>query len=312
MPDPVTPTGAPPAAPADSFSAPPPPRKKFNPRVLISILVFILIAAFLPFLVLRLLHSLFHLQLKIQDLALPTILPIEGTLAFSVLLATFVASRIARKSLDDVGLPPRQTLGLLFWEGVLWGFLMLSVLLLVLHIGGDFRITGLALPHDAIFKYALGWGAAFLFVGLYEEGLFRGYFLFSLSRRLTFWPAAFIMSLLFAAAHLSNNGENFFGILQVFVIGMVLCLIIRRTGSLWFGIGLHAAWDWAQTFFYGTPDSGLLGVGHLLNSASAGSKWVSGGSAGPEGSVFSLVIILAAAVLIHFRFPKPLYPTKPV
>ncbi|HTV59311.1 MAG TPA: type II CAAX endopeptidase family protein [Verrucomicrobiae bacterium] len=312
MPDDSAPLGASPAAPAGAPFAPPPAPKKFNPRVLISILVFILIAAGLPALVFHLLHVFFHFKLKIENLALPTVLPIEGTLAISVLLATFFASRIARKSLDEVGLPPRQALGLLFWEGVLWGFVMLSALLLILHIGGDFRISGLALPHAAILKYALAWGVAFLCVGIYEECLFRGYFLFSLSRRLTFWPSALIMSLLFAAAHLGNSGENFFGILQVFVIGMVLCLIIRRTGSLWFGIGLHASWDWAQTFFYGTPDSGLLGVGHLLNSASAGSKWVSGGSAGPEGSVFSLLVILLAAAFIHLRFPKALYPNKPV
>ena len=127
-----------------------------------------------------------------------------------------------------------------------------------------------------------------------------------------FWYSALILSGAFAAAHLGNSGENIFGILQVFVIGMVFCLTIRRTGSLWFAIGLHAAWDWAQTFFYGTPDSGLLGVGHYLNSTSSGPRWLSGGSAGPEGSALALAVILLAAGLIHLRFPDAKYPNRPV
>ena len=88
--------------------------------------------------------------------------------------------------------------------------------------------------------------------------------------------------------------------------------MLFRSGSLWFAIGLHAAWDWAQTFFYGTPDSGLLGVGHYLNSTSSGPRWLSGGSAGPEGSALALAVILLAAGLIHLRFPDAKYPNRPV
>jgi len=40
---------------------------------------------------------------------------------------------------------------------------------------------------------------------------------------------------------------------------------IWRTGNLWFAIGNHAAWDWGQTFLFGTPDSGLHGQHALMN-----------------------------------------------
>jgi hypothetical protein len=73
---------------------------------------------------------------------------------------------------------------------------------------------------------------------------------------------------------------------------------------LWFAVGYHAAWDWGETFFYGTPDSGLPGKGHLLNSSFHGSQWMTGGTVGPEGSVLNLVLLLAVAVLFHFAFKK--------
>jgi hypothetical protein len=101
------------------------------------------------------------------------------------------------------------------------------------------------------------------------------------------------------------------GVLQVVETGLLFCFTIRRTGNLWFAVGFHAAWDWAETFFYGTPDSGLLGVGRLLNTVSLGPKWLTGGSAGPEGSVVAFVLLLLCAFLIHLRFPNTIYPDRP-
>jgi hypothetical protein len=189
---------------------------------------------------------------------------------------------------------------------------MLSLILLILWGSGHFRIDSAELTGGAFLRWALGWGATFLAVSLHEEFAFRGYWLFTMSRRLRFWPAALFLSAVFGGAHLLNHGETVFGILHVVGTGLLFCLMIRRTGTLWFAIGYHAAWDWAETFFYGTPDSGLLGVGRFLNSSVHGPDWLTGGSAGPEGSIFSIVILLVCAALIQFRFPRAIYPDRPV
>ena len=238
-------------------------------------------------------------------------LPLQSVLAFFVVLATWVVSRMEKRPLDDYGIPRRQIFGIRFWEGFLWGFAMLSAIVLVLGASGHFQIDSVALRGGALFRYALGWGAVFLAVAIHEEFAFRGYWLFAFSRRIKFWPAALFTSVIFGAAHLGNPGENVFGILQVVVIGLLFCLTIRRTGNLWFAVGFHAAWDWAETFFYGTPDSGLVGVGRFLNTSYQGPKWLTGGSAGPEGSVIAFLFILLCALLIHLRFPKAVYPDRP-
>lgn len=208
----------------------------------------------------------------------------------------------------DFGIPPRQIFGRQFWEGAVWGFCILSALVFLLKATGHFRIESVALSGNAVLRYALGWALAFLFVGISEEFTFRGYLLFVATGRMGFWPATLALSIGFAAVHIPNPGETVVGILQVLGTGVLFCFMIRRTGNLWFAVGYHAFWDWAQTFFYGTADSGLLGKGHFLNTSIHGPDWITGGSAGPEGSVCALLVLLLCALLVHLRFPKALYP----
>jgi membrane protease YdiL (CAAX protease family) len=258
-------------------------------------------------------YALVHLGFKPSGagFSVKSELAVKSLTAFFAVLATWTVSRMERRPLADYGIPPRQAFGKRFWEGCVWGFAMLSLILLIIRALGHFQIDSVALTGGAIFRYALGWGLAFLAVAITEEFTFRGYLLFILSKRMRFWPAALFTSAAFGAAHLGNPGENLLGILQVVVTGLLFCLMIRRTGTLWFAVGYHAAWDWAETFFYGTPDSGLLGAGRFLNSSSHGPNWLTGGSAGPEGSLFAFLVLLLCALLIHFRFPNAIYPDRP-
>ena len=243
-------------------------------------------------------------------LSVGTEMPTQAIMVFFVSLATWIVSRIEGRPLDDYGIPLREAFGRRFWEGSVWGFAMLSAILLVLWLSGHFRIDSVALSGSAVYKWALAWAATFLAVSLTEEFAFRGYWLFSFSKRWRFWPAALFLSVVFGAAHIRNHGENALGVMQVVETGLLFCLTIRRTGNLWFAVGFHAAWDWAETFFYGTPDSGLLGVGRLLQTVSLGPKWLTGGSAGPEGSLVAFVMLLLCAFLIHLRFPNTIYPDR--
>ena len=235
----------------------------------------------------------------------------QGIGALLVLLATWIVSRMERRPLADYGAPPRQAFGRRFLEGLVWGFAALTAVVFVLYLLGDFRIDSRTPGGPALIQYGLGWGVVFMAVALHEEFAFRGYLLFTFSRRFGFWRAALMLSLLFAAAHIPNPGETPLGILHVLMAGVIWCFSIRRTGTLWFAVGYHAAWDWAETFFYGTPDSGLLGVGRFLTTSVQGPGWVTGGSAGPEGSAITVGVLLILALLLHLRFPTQIYPDRP-
>jgi CAAX protease family protein len=51
------------------------------------------------------------------------------------------------------------------------------------------------------------------------------------------------------------------------------------------------SFDWGETFLYSVPNSGTVEAGHLLNSSFQGPRWLTGGTVGPEGSVFVFVLI---------------------
>jgi uncharacterized protein len=122
-----------------------------------------------------------------------------------------------------------------------------------------------------------------------------------------FWEAAWLTSTFFGYIHTFNPGETWIGIFAAAAIGFIFCVSVRLTGSAWWAIGFHAAWDWTQTFFYGTADSGLQPKGHYLSTNPAGSVLWSGGSDGPEGSLLVLptvLLILAALIIFYRRSPR--------
>ena len=231
----------------------------------------------------------------------------EAALLIAALAPAFLIARIEGHSFDDYGLPRKQAFGNAFWTGAGWGILSIVALLLLLRGAQVFSFGHLALHGVRIWRFALFWGVNFLLVGLFEEFLFRSYLLFTIMPSLGFWPAAGIMSVAFGAIHLMNSGERFVGALSAALIGLFFCLTLRRTGTLWFAVGFHAAWDWGQSYLCGVADSGTTEPGHLLNPSFHGPMWLTGGSVGPEGSVFCFLLVLALWAVFARRYPQAKY-----
>lgn len=120
----------------------------------------------------------------------------------------------------------------------------------------------------------------------------------------SFWQASWATSTAFGYFHTSNNGENAIGIFAAALMGIVFCFSVRLTGSAWWAIGCHVAWDWAETYFYGTPDSGLVAQGHLITTAPLGNPLWSGGADGPEGSLLVVPIIFSLVLFLLWRYPS--------
>jgi hypothetical protein len=244
-----------------------------------------------------------------------------------------------------------------FFSGLAAGFLALSALVGAMAWGHWLHFGPVALSGAEIFKFGAIWGCAFLLVGCVEEGTFRCYLQFTLTRGINFWwalgtiglvclglfarsrgngvwgvyavallgllpclwlhlkkaegagfwQAAWVTSTLFGYIHTGNNGENWIGIFAAALIGFVFCVSVRVTGSAWWAIGCHAAWDWTETYFYGAADSGNVATGHYLTTSPAGNALWSGGTDGPEGSllVLGVILLLLAALLAIYGRRKP-------
>lgn len=215
----------------------------------------------------------------------------EGLAALCSIAAALIMSGLERRRFGDYGMPLTQAFGKNFWLGAVWGIAAISALMLVIRAFGGYSFGMVELSSSALVRYGIEWAAVFFLVGIYEEFFFRGYVQFTLSSGMGFWPAALLLSLAFGAVHLRNPGEGPVGALSVFVIGMFFCFTLRRTGTLWFAIGMHAAYDFGETYVYSVPDSGIVMPGHLLASSFHGPAWLTGGTVGPEGSIFDFVII---------------------
>ena len=235
----------------------------------------------------------------------PSAVLVQELLGFSVVFGcALIMSRFERRSPGDYGLPLSDAFGKKFWLGILFGLVEISVLIGLISAFGGYSFGSIALSHKGI----LGWGllhlVLFTAVGFFEEFLFRGYTQFTLADGIGFWPAALILSLGFGAVHLSNPGEGPVGAASVALVGIFFAFTLYRTGNLWYAVGLHASFDWGETYLFSVPNSGTFMEGHLSNSILHGAKWLTGGTVGPEGSVFCFLTMGLQFLVVMWLFPK--------
>lgn len=226
----------------------------------------------------------------------------EGTILLTTVGAALIMSRIEHRRFSDYGLPLQNALRSHFWIGAFVGFLSISACLLIIFAFHGFRITGFATSGRALILSTHAWSLTFLIVGLAEEFGFRGYLQFTFATSMGFWRAAFLTSAIFGLAHAGNPGESMFGLVSVVCFGLLFCLFLRRSGNLWWAVGFHAGWDWGQTFFYGVRDSGAPAYHNFLNSTFRGPVWLTGGSVGPEASLFTPCVLAIVAILFSRRY----------
>ena len=227
----------------------------------------------------------------------------EASNLVGVFAAAAALSQLEHRSFADYGLPARGAFGKLFWQGAAFGLTEISAVIGAIAILGSYHFGSLAIHGVDVLRWAAFWGAFFVLVGLYEEFAYRGYVQFTLAQAVKFWPAAVLLSVAFGLVHKANPGESKVGLAGVMLTGLFWCFTLRRTGSLWFAVGMHASFDFGETFLYSVPDSGFLFPGHLSNATLAGPIWLTGGSAGPEASVCDFIVLLLFFYVFHRLHP---------
>ena len=239
-----------------------------------------------------------------RSLYSPKILTIsEGSSLAGAFAAGITMSHLEGRSFGEYGLPLQGAFGKLFWQGALFGLAEISIVIGAIAALGTYHFGSLAIHGTELLRWAAFWGAFFVLVGLYEEFAFRGYVQFTLAQAIRFWPAAVVLSVAFGLVHSTNPGENKLGLAGVMLTRLFWCLTLRRTGNLWFAVGMHASFDFGETFLYSVPDSGMVFPGHLSNATLAGPRWLTGGSAGPEASVCDFIVLLLFFYVFHRLYP---------
>jgi uncharacterized protein len=244
--------------------------------------------------------------------AMDLIIAEGGTLLVSM-VATAIMARFERRNLAVYGIPRmRDLFGRLFWVGLVWGAAMPSAIILLIFLGGGYHVRGLNLQGAEMLKFASLWLFANLLIGMSEEITFRGYFLYTLSDGIGFWWAALFNAIGFGALHyFLKPFERWEDWAAVTLITLFITLAQRRTGSLAFSIGMHAAFDFMFIYVYSGRNGGDFAVGRLLNAEFPGSIRITGGLLGPEASWFCFVVTIAAIIVLNFTYRQAKWPELP-
>jgi len=146
------------------------------------------------------------------------------------------------------------------------------------------------------------WAAILILIsaGVLEELVFRGLLFSILERQFDTITALLVQSVIFAAVHMSNAG--FGGLIDMFagvLIGAFWTLLYVLWRNIW-SVGLHhAAWN-STIVVTGLPLSGLgeFQPAAPFRSVFEGPVLMTGGAAGPEGSVVTLAFAAVATSVV--------------
>jgi uncharacterized protein len=234
----------------------------------------------------------------------PLALVAQEVFGFAVAFgAAWIMSLVERRNVGEYGLPASEMFGRKFWLGFLLGLVEIAALMGLISAFGGYSFGPLALQGNAIFEWGLFHLFLFLMVGLFEEFTFRGYVQHTLAQGIGFWPAAILLSLVFGGVHLMNPGEGPVGAAGVVLVALLFCFSLKRTGNLWYAVGLHASFDWGESYLFSVPNSGTVLEGHLSDSVLHGPTWLTGGTIGPEGSVFCFLTLGLQFFVVNWLFP---------
>ncbi|MBM0741398.1 CPBP family intramembrane metalloprotease [Phormidium sp. CLA17] len=133
-----------------------------------------------------------------------------------------------------------------FWWGLGGYFAALPLVIVVSLVnqkiwqgrGGSNPILPIALEGKNSFALAIFFVTAAIAAPIFEEILFRGFLLSSLTRYFPVWGAIILSSFLFAVAHLSLSE-----VLPLMTLGMVLGFVYSRSRNLLSSMLLHSLWN---------------------------------------------------------------------
>lgn len=217
-----------------------------------------------------------------------TIFMIGGTILY--------CTKIEKRSLYSMGFS-KKNIAFEYLSGVLIGFVMFSLAVLICIATGSMTIEGLnpKMPIGIILLFFIG----YIIQGASEEIVCRGYFMISVARNKTLVTAILANSLIFSALHLLNPGVSFLGIFNIVLFGIFASVYILKRGSLWGACAIHSIWNFVQGNLYGIKVSGISVDSSILTSSLDDSgKLFNGGNFGLEGGLAVTIVLIISIIVV--------------
>ncbi len=238
-----------------------------------------------------------HLQLAVRALmpllpavARPVAMLAAELVSCAVLILAYRGAVWLLEFRTAAEIGPRGSLRLLV-PGALFGGALFALVYGILWAMGfaHYRGAGEAAGLLATFGSAAA-------AGVGEEIVFRGVVFRLIDERFGTTAAMVLSAALFGALHLANRGATLVSTVAISLeAGVLLAAAYAAVRSLWFPIGMHLAWNFTEGGIFGAAVSGGGSIG-LLRFPLSGPRIYTGGDFGPEASIISVIVCLAAAL----------------
>ncbi len=145
--------------------------------------------------------------------------------------------------------------------------------------------------------WLVGMAAMAIVSGVCEELIFRAA-IYRITEDMFGTTIALVISaVVFGLVHLANPHATLIaGIAIALEAGILLGAAYAATRNLWFPIGIHIGWNFAEGGIFGASVSGGRAGHGLLNIPLSGPDWLTGGGFGPEASAVTIVVCTAAGL----------------
>lgn len=213
---------------------------------------------------------------------------------FSIGIGVFYCTVFERRNLRSIGFD--RPIGKPYGMGLVIGGLLISLVVLISMFFGGIRFsyinTKVSLPLQLLL---LG---GFIVQGMSEEVLCRGYIFVSMARKNSILAASLGSSVLFSMIHVFNDGFSFLPLLNLILFGILESLLFLKTNSIWLASAVHSVWNYMQGCVFGLSISGSSLSDSFLFFEQTDKKLINGGTFGPEGSIVTTIVLLAAIAIM--------------
>jgi membrane protease YdiL (CAAX protease family) len=175
--------------------------------------------------------------------------------------------------------------------GLLVGGGIIVLCFLILYLGGWVSIIQVDFVPAAI----AGWCLLFMIQPLAEEVIMRSFLQNQVHRYFGAWPGLIVSGLIFGLLHVGNNAFTWMAGLEIVLGGLLMGQLYLYSQNIWAPFAMHASWNFLQSTVLGFAVSGM-DTYRVLQLEINGPEWLTGGDFGIEGSLLSVLFILAAII----------------
>lgn len=246
----------------------------------------------------------------------PVLLLQAVSAVISILITVAIMTRLEKRSLVSCYLEAKHQIGLVI-IGLICGLAAFILALVIVVVTGHASLHPQHQPLGADLYYGFTWIVIALISAFVTEFSLRGYVQQTLTAGMGFWGALILTSLAPCVGTLGmvllTKSFNITAIISTFGLGVMLCVGLRQTGSLWWSIGFEAAWGVCQNFLFGSTvkilHTSMIMPGALFHTTLHGGTLLSGGDMGLETGLACIIVEIIVILLLLTLWRPAKLPT---